>query len=661
MAHVQAESRLKSSAEEKFQQKLREIIQGTSPIIGEYYFQSLVKQVSEALQFRYAMIGKIASAKHIQTVAFAIDGQIQKNVTYAVDGTPCENVIKGKLCLYPEGVQKRFPRDKDLARMNVEGYMGIPLMNPQSGKVVGLLAVLDDSPMLDLTSVHAILKIFGGRAEAEFDRLRNEQGLKQILNSIGEGVCGLDLEGNITFVNPAGAGMIGYGVEELIGRDVHVVQHHSKPDGSACPKEECQVCAALKDGKVHRGDRESFLRKDGTSFPVEYVSTPIFEEEGLQGAVITFKNIAERKEYEVKLLESEERLNGILNYSPTVIYLKDTEGRYMVINHQYEKLIDLTSDEVMGKTDLDFFPKDIAENFMANDRQVLKAGGPLEFEERAPHRDGYHTYISTKFPLRDSRGEIYGLFGISLDITQRKQTEKQLKISREQLLHAEKLSAIGKLSASIAHEFNNPIYGIRNVLEKIMEEVNLSGRQQSFVNLAIQECDRIKGLIMKMQDFNRPSSEQFELFDLHGAIDDMLRLMKQKFKEKGVQLEKKYASNLPRICGISDQVKQVILNLLKNAEDAISGPGGKVSVTTRLRSLWVEMEVEDNGAGISPQNIDAIFEPFFTTKSAVKGTGLGLSVSYGIVKAHGGTIKVNSAEGKGARFLVTLPLRPNAA
>jgi len=641
----------------KFRQKLRKIIDDTAPVSGEYYFQSLVRQLAEALQYRYAVIGKIQPSNMIETVAFCEKGEIVKNMTYSATGTPCANVIDGKLCLYPDDVISRFPDDKVLVDMGVEGYLGVPLLNPQTGKAVGLLTVMHDKPILDSTSIFAILKIFAGRAEAEFERLRSERNLRQILNSIGDGVYGLDREGEITFANPAGARMIGYEVDELIGKKAHRINHHSKPDGSVFPESESLIHAALKDGKVRHESGEVFWRRDGTSFPVEYTSTPIIDGGEVQGAVVAFKNIAERKEYEVKLLESEERLVSILKYSPAVIYLKDLQGRFTLINNKFETLFNLKNEDIRGKTDRDIFPNEFAELFMANDQQVLQSGVPHEFEEVVPQPEGVHTYISNKFPLRDSRGEIYGLCGISLDITGRRRAEEQLKISREQLLHAEKLSAIGKLSASIAHEFNNPIYGIRNVLEIILGEVALSGRQKNFLNLAISECDRVKNLIAKMQDFNRPSNDQVEMFDIHGAIDDMLTLVKQKLKGKGILLEKNYASNITKVSGVSDQIKQVLLNLLKNAEDAIPGDGGNISIFTRARSTQVEIEIRDNGVGIPPENLANIFEPFFTTKPSVKGIGLGLSISYGIIKAHGGSIEVQSTVGVGSLFRVMLPVK----
>ena len=246
------------------------------------------------------------------------------------------------------------------------------------------------------------------------------------------------------------------------------------------------------------------------------------------------------------------------------------------------------------------------------------------------------------------------------NIRRREKVEEELKQSQEQLLHTEKLRAIGKLTASIAHEFNNPIYGIRNVLEKISEEVELNDRQRGFVNMATDECNRVKDLIRKLQDFNRSSSRKIEMLDIHHVIDEMLILMKKKLQEKQIQLKKNYAANVPKIPGISDQIKQVILNLVQNGEEAVTR-GGVITITTRVGSSRLQVEVEDNGSGILPENRGKIFEPFFTTKSLVKGIGLGLSVTHGIVEAHGGKINVHSLPGKGTSFIVELPFKRAAA
>jgi signal transduction histidine kinase len=232
----------------------------------------------------------------------------------------------------------------------------------------------------------------------------------------------------------------------------------------------------------------------------------------------------------------------------------------------------------------------------------------------------------------------------------------ELKQAHEQLIHAEKLSAAGKLAASIAHEFNNPIYGIRNVLEQIGELKTLEERYKSLAGLAVRECNRVTDLIKKLQDFHRPSSGIVAPLNIHNALEDMITLSRKKMIERKIVLERKYAPEMPTIKAVGDQIRQVFLNLIQNAEEAIPETGGKIVIATQVTGDDIIVRIQDNGCGIDPEIMSSIFEPFFTTKSAVKGTGLGLSVSYGIVKRHGGKIDVESKPGEGATFTVTLPL-----
>jgi len=177
--------------------------------------------------------------------------------------------------------------------------------------------------------------------------------------------------------------------------------------------------------------------------------------------------------------------------------------------------------------------------------------------------------------------------------------------------------------------------------------------------MAIRECDRVARLTGDLQSFNRPTSARLDLLDLHAALADILLLCKKNFQNEGIKVQMELAPDLPRILMVADQLKQVMLNLLTNAGEAIGSGGGSISIATRRIGAEVAISFTDTGAGISAENLNHIFEPFFSTKSAVKATGLGLAVSYGIIKRHGGRIEVESEEGQGACFTVFLPVAPD--
>jgi signal transduction histidine kinase len=302
---------------------------------------------------------------------------------------------------------------------------------------------------------------------------------------------------------------------------------------------------------------------------------------------------------------------------------------------------------------------------------------PLEVQYRIIWPDGSVHWIETKGVfLHDNEQTANRMLGIVMDITERKMAEEallalneelerrverrtlELQHTQKQFLHAEKLSAIGKLSASIAHEFNNPLQGIVSVLYGLKNTTVLEEEDKALLEEAIEEGGRIRDLIRNLQEFNRPSSGKKSLLDVHKTLDSVLLLNKSDFRGKRISVELDYAERLPQIEAVPDQIKQVFLNLLTNAADACMQSGGVITVSTRLEGeKKVAVEIKDTGFGIKPAEMELIFQPFYTTKSEIKGTGLGLSISYGIIKKHGGEINVVSQPGEGSTFTVILPIK----
>ena len=277
---------------------------------------------------------------------------------------------------------------------------------------------------------------------------------------------------------------------------------------------------------------------------------------------------------------------------------------------------------------------------------------------------------------RDDLAELNSI--LRLEIMARKQAENQLQTLKDELerrieqrtrelqetqlqyMHAEKLSAIGKLSASIAHEINNPLQGIMTILQGFRNRLGLEDEDKVLLELALSESYRMKSLIRSLQNFNRPSQGKRVLMDVHASIDSVLLLCKNRLKQKKISTVLRYAENLPQILAVPDQIKQVIINLLNNAADALPN-GGIITITTWQEEQRVAVAIKDTGIGIEPDKLHHIFEPFYTTKPGVKGTGLGLSVSHGIVQNHQGEIRVQSRPQEGAIFTVLLPVAEDFA
>ena len=395
-------------------------------------------------------------------------------------------------------------------------------------------------------------------------------------------------------------------------------------------------------------------------------------------------DITERKQFEEKLQFSEQAtkeanklLELVLDTIPVRLFWKDINSVFLGCNRLFAQDAGLQNPiELIGSDDYRLGWKDQADKYRQDDLEVMTSRQPKsQYEEVQTTPEGHRIWLSTsKVPLLDINGEVIGVLGAYEDITQRKWQEEQLKAlnddlerrveqrtlelqkTQQQYLHAEKLSAIGKLSASIAHEFNNPLQGIQSILKGLRKRAILEKEDSELLNAAIDESERIKNLIRSLQDFNRPSSGRKVIMSLHNSLDSLLLLHKSEFKSKRISVVLNYAANLPEILAVPDQIKQVFLNLLTNAADACLRPGGVITVSTWQEDNKVAVAIKDTGIGIKPENIDLIFQPFYTTKPEIKGTGLGLSVSHGIVKNHGGEILVTSPPGEGATFTVLLPI-----
>ena len=369
----------------------------------------------------------------------------------------------------------------------------------------------------------------------------------------------------------------------------------------------------------------------------------------------------ERRKAEEALRESEKRLQKILDNSPAIIFLKDTEGRYLYVNPQFGKLTVLTPEQILGKTDAEIFPPEQAAAFRANDLKVLQAGVALEFEEVARHQDELYTSIVSKFPLRNTEGEVYAICGIATDITERKSLEAQLRQSQ-------KMEAIGRLAGGIAHDFNNMLTVINGFSELMLLSLPVGDPHRNTAEHIRQAGEKAATLTRHLLAFSRQQVLQPRVLDLNAVVANMDTMLKRMIAED-IDLLTILSPGSTPVKADPGQIQQILMNLVVNARDAMPD-GGRLTIETADVVLdtdyarrhvgvspgrYVMLAVSDNGCGMDKQTQARIFEPFFTTKEEGKGTGLGLSTVYGIVKQSGGNIWVYSEPGRGTTFRIYLP------
>lgn len=232
---------------------------------------------------------------------------------------------------------------------------------------------------------------------------------------------------------------------------------------------------------------------------------------------------------------------------------------------------------------------------------------------------------------------------------------RKLEAAQEELVRSEKLAATGKITAQLSHELNNPIHNIQSCLEAAQRKLAKTNKSREFIDLAYDEVLRMGKLIRQMLDFYRPQVNPKQQLDVGRVIHEVLKTSEPMLTERGIEVSSSLNNDVVDLSTTPDQLKQVFLNLVLNAVDAMPR-GGRITVSSLKQNQHLNIQFEDTGCGISPQHLNKIFEAFFTTKAKASGVGLGLTVSYGIVRSLGGNILVESEIDKGSRFTVQLPL-----
>jgi two-component system cell cycle sensor histidine kinase/response regulator CckA len=361
-----------------------------------------------------------------------------------------------------------------------------------------------------------------------------------------------------------------------------------------------------------------------------------------------------------RLGDTEQLLQTILDTSTAIIYVKDIQGKYLLINRRFEVLYNLKREEVIGKTDHELFPRETADGLRKSDWKALEKGGPFEWEESRPQGDGHHSFIVNKFPLFDSSHVAYAVCAFMTDITDRKRLEEGLR-------QAQKLESIGTLAGGIAHDFNNILGIILAYNGSIGRAKDDPDRFIESVETINQAVDRGTALVRQMLTFARQTDVILQALNVNVVVSEVVKMLTATFP-KTIEFVKTLDPDIPLVTADLTQVHQVLLNLCVNARDAMP-EGGTITISTKMtpapavkkkfpaaiRDSYVYISIADTGTGINEATRKRIFEPFFTTKELGKGTGLGLSVVYGVIQSHEGFIDVESQVGKGTIFHIYLP------
>lgn len=584
-----------------------------------------------------------------------------------IDGMPEESVnryFRGKLqkSLIVEGAyeaEEFFPGLGDGGRWIFS--IAAPLRDAE-GRILGAMETLQDITL---------------RKQAQEAVQQSEERYRSLLETSPDPIVNYDLEGRVTYLNPAFTRVFGWSLEELLGRKVDFVPE------TELARTRRAIRETMEQGYCF-GYEAPRVTKDREIINVSINAAACRDKEGKTvGLVVNLRDITEKKKAEQALQRLRNYLQSIVDSMPSVLVGVDMEGRVTQWNRGAEKATGVSADKAQGRSLTDVFPRLTGE--MAKVRQAIKENQPQKETKVVSEEDGETRFSDiTVYPLIFNGVE--GAVIRKDDVTERVRIE-------EMMIQSEKMVSVGGLAAGMAHEINNPLAGIiqsvqviRNrlfadlpknentarecgttmgVIKDYMENRGIS----SLMDTVIASGRRAAQIVENMLSFARKDESADLAVSTHSLpdlLDHTVELaetdydLKKKYDFRQIKIVREYAPDLPPIPCQASKIQQVLLNILNNGSHAMFEKKGEKEPCFILRTIkeksMARIEIEDNGPGIGESVRRRIFEPFFTTKKPGVGTGLGLSVSYFIItKNHNGTMSVESTPGKGTKLIIRLP------
>ncbi|MDB5296383.1 MAG: hypothetical protein JWO31_2366 [Phycisphaerales bacterium] len=563
---------------------------------------------------------------------------------------------------------------------------------------------------------YALLRRYA-KAQREQAALANYNQL--LVESTGEGIYGLDTDGRCTFLNAAGEKLLGAPAADLLGKPMHAVTHHHRPEGDPYPAEACPIYRAFREGVPCRVDGEVFFRPDGTSFPVEYSAAPIRNGGRITGAVVTFTNVTDRRQAEQAVRDASERFEAVVDNIPQMAWMAGPTGEITWYNRRWFEFTGTTLADMQGLGWQKVHHPDHVERVKAKFAEHLKAGEPWEDTFPLRGADGqYRWFLSRATPIRNEKGRVVRWFGTNTDVTAQREVEEDLRENEEHLrranaeaeaakfiaeaakddaLAARELAEASKAQAEAAnvaksqflanmsHELRTPLNAVIMYSELLQEEAE--DRQ---LDGFIPDLDKIRNagkhllaLVNGVLDLSKVEAGKMDLylesFDVAGMVRDVATTVGPLVQKQNNKLDLDAPADLGEMHADLTKVRQVLFNLLSNACKFTERGTVRVEVRREPDAAtaaaaaagkplprgghpgWIVVNVTDTGIGMTPEQLGRLFQPFTqadaSTTRKYGGTGLGLAISRRFCELMGGTLSVRSESGVGTTFTMRLPAR----
>ncbi len=503
-----------------------------------------------------------------------------------------------------------------------------------------------------------------------------EKFTEKLLNDMITFVGVLEPNGNIIFINNRPLKISGIKLENITGEKLYNTSLWAYSDKVQKKiKNDIKKCASGKP-VVHDIQMQT---ADKSLIWIEFSMHPIYNECGVVEFLIPEgRDITQRKQIEEALKKSETKFRGLIEASCDWIWELNSEGAYTYTSPQVENILGYTPDEIIGKTLFDLMPPEEAARVSKIVDNLKKTDSPIiALQNINLHKDGSHVVLeSSAVPIFDKTGILTGYHGIDRDISIRIQHEKEKLDLERQLLHTQKLESLGVLAGGIAHDFNNLLMVILGNADLALDKLAPASPAINNIHEIEKTSKRAAELAKQMLAYSGKGKFVIKSINLNQFINEMGHLLEVSISKNAV-IKYTLADNLPAFDGDATQIRQIIMNLITNASEAIGNTSGTISLSTGIincdriyldkinETLWagleeplkegiyIYLEVADTGCGMKLKTIEKIFDPFFTTKFI--GRGLGLSAVLGIIRGHKGGLKIYSEINKGTTFKIIFP------
>jgi two-component system cell cycle sensor histidine kinase/response regulator CckA len=486
--------------------------------------------------------------------------------------------------------------------------------------------------------------------------------LEQVLTSISpDSIAVVTPERTITMCSGQIESMFGYKGQELIGQQTDTLYYDRRLRG-----ERGEIANRLERFGFHVGYATG-KHKDGQTFPMEIVTGTM---EGHKGAVILMRDITERINTEKALLNSEKRFDLFMRYLPGSAFVKSADGKYIYLNCYYERVNGWNLSNSIDKTDFDLYPRELAEQLVKADETVLRENRDMSYVTRSMQQGEPRSMLTYKFPIPAPDDGLPMIGGISLDITEQEKAQEDRRKIEKQMQQAQKLESLGVLGGGIAHDFNNLLMGMLGHADLALTKLQADDPARQHIEEVVASAQRAADLANQLLAYSGEGKFVVETVDLSDVVREMSNLLEVSIT-KTSNLKLDLNAEMPATRCDTTQIRQVIMNLIVNASDALDDKPGDISIATgsanRTTSDFADtylgsklpdgeyayIKISDTGMGIDEATRNRIFDPFFTTKFA--GRGLGLAAVMGIIRSHNGAISLKSALGEGTHFTIYLP------